>query len=70
MKLETRADKINWAGLLADTRAALEALRLAWTASERDCSPELHEKLVRDLYAPALKQLAAFCLCIEIGEEK
>ena len=62
--IETRHSEIDWAGAESDVVSKLGYLRMAWAASERDCSPEVHEKMVVDLYLPILELLSEFCCCI------
>ncbi len=64
-KIETRCDKIDWVNMAEEVLTKLTYLRLAWTASERDCEPELHRKMVEDLYLPVITMLGSFCACIE-----
>jgi len=65
---ETRGDRIDWGGIEREAIDALRALRLAWAASEKGL-PEIHAKLVRDIYVPAIKVLAEFIACVEVAEE-
>ena len=69
MALETRCDKISWAAVSADVQTKLDYLRLAWQASERDCPPELHKKMVKDLYMPMMELIALFCGSITVGDD-
>jgi hypothetical protein len=64
-RIETRCDNIEWDKILQEVQTKLNYLRLVWKISERDCNPELHRKMVEDLYVPALEKLAEFCLCIQ-----
>ena len=62
----------DWARIRADVGMKLGWLEAAWKGTERDSPPELHAKLVADLYRPALNCLARFCACIQeeqSGEE-
>ena len=52
----------NWELLESDVVRKLHLLRAAWEHTAQ--TPELHEPMVRDLYVPALKQLARFCMCV------
>jgi hypothetical protein len=67
---ETRYDEVDWDNLLAEVTKSFSYLRLAWRATERDMPPELHRKMVEDLYVPAIKLLAEFCACIEESREE
>jgi hypothetical protein len=67
---QTRYDEIAWDDILADVTASLDFLRLAWRASERGASPEIHAKMVKDLYVPCLRLLAEFSACIEAADEE
>jgi hypothetical protein len=69
-KIETQYDKINWSNLLSEVQAKFHYLRLAWQASERDAPPELHAKMVEDIYLPCIALLAGFCAAIEAKLEK
>jgi hypothetical protein len=69
-KFETQYDKVDWSNLLNEVQGKFHYLRLAWQASEREVSPELHAKMVEDLYLPAIKLLAEFCAAVEVTEEK
>ena len=69
MKLESRSDRIDWDGIAGDVRTGLSYLQMVWQASERDCSPEYHRKMVEDIYFPVLRRLAEFVACIEVTED-
>ena len=53
----------DWELLESVVIRKLRLLRAAWEHTAQ--TPELHGSMVRDLYVPALKQLAAFCLCVQ-----
>ena len=67
--LETRSARVDWTGLLNDVREALECLRLCWESTERDLPPEVHAKMVHDLYVPSIKCLGAFCVSVQVTED-
>lgn len=69
MKVQTQYDKIDWDGLMMEVRERYAYLRIAWKATQKQ-NQELHEKMVEDLYMPALGHLAAFCASIKVDEEK
>jgi len=54
----------NWGAIEREVLHKLRVLRLAWDHTAK-AQPELHEAMRRDLYIPALEQLAAFCSSIE-----
>jgi hypothetical protein len=54
----------NWEQLEADVVRKIRLLRAAWEHTTKNV-PEVHEVMKRDLYIPAVEQLAAFCLCVE-----
>jgi hypothetical protein len=66
---ETRCDKVDWANLKTEVLTKLEYLRISWAASERDAPPEVHKKIVEDIYVPAIRLLAEFCARLEVDEE-
>lgn len=67
--METRYDLIDWLGVYADLQTKLGYLRMAWQTSERDCPPELHAKMVEDLYMPMMRLLGLFCGSITVDED-
>ena len=67
-EIESEYAKIDWQNLEDEVCRKLNYLRLAWAASERDCPPAMHRKMVEDLYLPAIKLLAGFCCCIDEAE--
>ena len=67
-KYETRGDRIDWDNLEREAIQTLRALRLAWSVSEKSL-PELHAKMVYDLFVPAIETLAQFIACIEVSRE-
>jgi len=67
---ETRAAKIDWDGVRQDVVQSIDLLRMAWQASEATMSPEVHEQLVNDLYAPRIRQLAEFIAGCHWDEEE
>lgn len=69
MSNQTRYDAIDWLGIAADVQTKLTFLRAAWQTSEKDCPPDLHRKMVEDIYMPTLRLLAEFCSCFEIEAE-
>lgn len=69
IRYETQCEKVDWANLKTEVMAKLEYLRVAWAASERDMPPEVHKKIVNDIYVPAIRLLAEFCACLEVTEE-
>jgi hypothetical protein len=69
MTYETQCDKVDWANLKTEVTAKLEYLRIAWAASERDAPPQVHKRIVEDIYVPAIRLLAEFCACLEVAEE-
>lgn len=66
MSIETKSAAIDWAGIEKDTVQSLHLLHLACEASEKDASPEVHAKMVMDLYRPILVKLADFCASIKV----
>ncbi len=70
MPYETRCEQVDWTNITAEVLAKLEYLRIAWAASEREGPPELHAKLVNDLYVPTVRLLAEFCACLEVTEDE
>ena len=69
-KLETDYKKVNWVGLKNEFLDRMRLLQIEWQASQKQCSPQVHAKMVKDLYLPALTKLAEFCACVEIVEEE
>ena len=69
-ELETQYDKIDWDGLMADVLESFVCLRAAWKGTEKQNPPELHKKLVEDLYMPAIWHLAAFCAVVHVDDAK
>jgi hypothetical protein len=67
---ETKYAEIDWLRMESSVVSKLGFLRLAWKASERDCSPEAHRQIVRDLYLPLIGLLAQFCNSIDEHEEE
>jgi len=67
---ETRYCQVDWSNLFEEVTKSFNYLRIAWRTTERDMPPELHRKMVEDLYVPAIKLLAAFCACIEESQEE
>ena len=65
MKIETRYEHIDWLNVAAEVQTKLGYLRASWQSSERDCPPELHKKMVTELYFPILELLGRFCGCIQ-----
>ena len=53
----------DWERLESDVIRKLRLLRPAWEHTAQ--TPEPHGAMVKDLYLPALKQLASFCGCVE-----
>ena len=65
-KIEVDGSKFEWDKIKSVVLEKIEALRLVW--SHDGGNPELHKKLVEELYFPALKQLMIFCDCIKIED--
>lgn len=65
---ETDHKEIDWDELKKDAVEKIDMLRLSWAASQSQ-APGVHEKLVSDIYVPALRLLAEFCSCIEIDPD-
>lgn len=66
MSYETRSSKIDWKGVREDVLDSLDALRLAWAASEAAFPPDIHAKMVEDLYAPQVELLARFIASVQM----
>ena len=65
----TRSADIDWDGLEQDVVSRLRLLRTAWESSERTAPPEMHARMVSDLYIPAIEALGRFCASVEIDGE-
>ena len=70
MKYETSCAKVDWHNLKAELLTKIEYLRVSWAASERDAPPEVHNKLVENIYVPAIRLLAEFCACLEVTDDE
>lgn len=68
MAYETKFANIDWDGVREDVLAALDALKLAWRASETAFPPEAHAQFVEDLYAPQIQLLARFIAGVQVTE--
>ena len=68
MKNQTDSRKIDWDNIEREVVEKINYLRMSWDASQKVAPKVLHEKLVDDLYVPAVKLLAEFCACVEVGE--
>ena len=53
----------NWERVERDVIHKLHLIRGAWKATAK-AHPELHKAMVRDMYIPTIKHLAAFCASI------
>jgi len=62
---ETQYHKIDWDGMMRDVQERYAYLRIAWRETEKE-DQALHKKIVEDLYAPALRHLAAFCASVQV----
>jgi hypothetical protein len=69
VEYETRCDRVDWNGLLADVTERLRYLRVAWKASEEQAAAPFHQKMVEDLYLPAIRKLGEFCASVEVNDE-
>ena len=65
MDYQTKYEKINWDQTILDVNERFNALKVCWHETETR-QPELHKKLVRDLYMPALECLARFVTSVKI----
>jgi len=54
----------EWDKLESDVLRKIKIIRSAWEHTQAQ-APEVHEIMKRDLYIPALTNLATFCACIE-----
>jgi hypothetical protein len=54
---------------MADVNEGIATLRVCWTRTATD-TPELHKRLVRDIYVPTLRLLSDFCAAVEVGEAR
>jgi hypothetical protein len=59
----------DWNQLAADVNEGIATLRACWMRTATD-TPNLHKRLVRDLYVPTLRLLSDFCAAVEIGEAR
>jgi hypothetical protein len=66
-ELQPDAGRVDWDGLERDTMRALHMLRVVWEYSQREQPPELHRKMVADLYVPIIEQLAAFIASVKVS---
>jgi hypothetical protein len=64
-QVETRSDEIQWDAIVKNVHTRVALLRAAWRASETTVAPELHRKMVEDIYLPCLAMLAEFCECFD-----
>ena len=58
----------DWEQLESDVIRKIKLLRVAW--EHTSTMPEIHSSIARDLFIPAIKHLAAFCVCVDEGEPK
>lgn len=61
--------KPDWSAVQEEVSHKLKLLQCAWEETE-SADMELHQKMVRDIYQPALRLLAEFCSCIQEREEE
>jgi hypothetical protein len=59
----------DWNQLAADVNEGIATLRVCWTRTATD-TPNLHKRLVRDLYMPTLRLLSDFCAAVGVGEAR
>lgn len=67
-RLPVECDEPNWDQLLSDVTLRIALLRACWKGTTKD-EPELHKKVVEDLYIPALSLLAQFCAAVEVADD-
>lgn len=63
---EVDPKNIDWDGVEQSAVASIRLLKLAWECSHRDLSPEIHAKMVDDLYTPIVHTLAQFCMSVQV----
>jgi hypothetical protein len=68
-EVETRSGEIQWDAIVKNVHTRVALLRAAWRASETTVAPELHRKMVEDIYLPCLAMLAEFCECFDGADE-
>lgn len=66
---QTQYEKVDWDGLKTDVNERIWAVQQCWRESEKRAPKETHEKLVKDIYLPAIKLLGEFCVCVKLGEK-
>ncbi len=59
----------DWAKIEREVIRKLRYLRAAWEHTAVEL-PELHEAMKRDLYMPAMANIAKFCMAIQEEPEK
>ena len=68
MKTAEAPEAPDWDALEHDVVLRIRLLRAAWKGTESDPGA-LHSQMARDLYLPAIRGLAAFCMMIEVEQE-
>jgi|CXWK01.1.fsa_nt_gi hypothetical protein len=66
MNFKYKYEDVQWDTISSDTVEKIKALQACWKSTEEK-QPELHKKLVAELYAPALLKLAEFCSIVKIS---
>ncbi len=54
----------NWEHLRVQVNQSINLLAMCWQATAKQ-DPALHQQMAHDLYVPALKLLAEFCVCVK-----